>query len=146
MFSLGSLKEKVMGMVKKFSGRKDFLEAVCAASALVAAADGNISNDEIKASIKAVQANAALSASFKSGEIEKCMDAMLKRAESGRVGRLSLYNEIDQIAADPEMSSVAYLAALDIAESDGKIEAAEQKVLSEIAKHLNVSESSLSAM
>lgn len=146
MFSLGSLKEKVMGAIKKFSGRQDFLEAVCAASALVAAADGNISADEIKASIKAVQANAALSASFKSGAIEKCMDVMLKRAESGRVGRLGLFKEIDEVSADSEMSNVVYLAALDIAEADGKIEASEQKVLTEIAKHLNVSESSLSSM
>jgi len=39
-----SLKKKFGGGVKKFSGKTDFLEAVCASSALVAFADGECSD------------------------------------------------------------------------------------------------------
>ena len=55
--------DKLSGGMKKISGRRDFLEAACASCALVAAADGDISDDEIKAATRAVTSNAALSAS-----------------------------------------------------------------------------------
>ena len=52
--------KKAEAAVQKFSGRTDFLEAVCAAAALVAAADGEIEDSEVKATVKAVKANKAL--------------------------------------------------------------------------------------
>lgn len=146
MLNWKNLKEKLGGMVKKFSGRKDFLEAVCAACALVASADGEVSDKEIDAAVKAAQAHAVLSANFKPGDIATTMDTMLKRASSGRVGRKSLLDELKDVSSDREMCEVAYLAAADIADADGKLDPKEVETLTLIAKTLNVSESQLGAI
>lgn len=136
-------KEKLSGSFKKFSGRKDFLEAVCASSALVAAADGEITDDEIKKSILVISSNPTLSQAFKSSEIEKCADAMLKRAQAGRTGRMGLFKEIDDVSGDSNLAETVYLCALDVAEADGNVGDAEKKTLREIAKRCGVNESSM---
>lgn len=136
-------KDKLTGSVKKLSGRKDFLEAVCAGCALVAAADGEISDDEIKAATKAVTSNPTLTAAFKPGDIDKTIDGMLKRAQSGRSGRMGLYKEIDDLAADAEMGEMVYLVALDVAEADGSIGDKEKEVLSNIAKKFGINEKAM---
>ena len=138
-----NLKDKLSSSVKKLSGRKDFLEAVCASSALVASADGDISDDEVKTAVKVVSANATLSSAFKPSDIEKCIDTMLKRAQSGRSGRMGLHKEIEQIASNPEMAEMTYLCALDVAEGDGNIGEKEKETLTMIAKKLGVNEKAM---
>jgi tellurite resistance protein TerB len=59
---LGLLKKLGGDAVKKYSGNKDFLEAVCASAALVAAADGSVSDDEILAAVEAARNNPTLTA------------------------------------------------------------------------------------
>lgn len=132
-----ALKSKLSGGVNKYSGRKDFLEAVCAASALVAAADGDVSDSEVDQTIKAISSNAQLSAAFKSAEIERTADVMLKRAQGGRVGRSGLYTEIEQIANDHDMAETVLLSALDVADHGG-ISAQEKEVLSKVAQKLGL--------
>lgn len=132
------LKEKLTGSVNKFSGRKDFLEAVCAASALIAAADGEVEDKEIEMAIKTVSANPNLSGGFPAREIELTMEGMLRRAQAGRTGRMGLYKEIDDIASDAEMAEVVYLTALDVSESDGEMEPEEKEVLKKIADRLHI--------
>lgn len=138
---LSNWKAKLTGGLKSISGRKDFLEAVCAASALVASADGEVSDDEIKTTVKVVSSNPMLTAAYKSGDIEKCIDTMLKRAAAGRTGRMGLYKEIEEVSSNGEMAETAFLCAVDVAESNGTIEPVEQKTLSEIAKRLGVNPS-----
>lgn len=135
---LGNLKKMLSGSVQKYSGKKDFLEAVTAAAALVAAADGNVSDEEVGATIQIITANPALSGAFSVREIETTADTMLRRAAAGRTGRMGLYNEIGDIAKDPEMAEVVYLTALDVAEASGGIEDKEQEVLTKIAKQLGL--------
>ena len=135
---LANLKAKLLGSANRLSGRKDALEAVCAGAALVASADGNISNDEIAATLRAIGANPALSAAFPASEIERVADVMLKRAEGGRVGQSGLYREIKQIAADPEIAELVLLATVDVAEADGSIGEKERAVLAAISKDLGV--------
>jgi tellurite resistance protein TerB len=135
---LGNLKSKFGGTVAKFNGNKDFLEAVCAASALVAYADGVVSKEEEKATIKAISANAIMSASFTSSEIERTAEKMFDRAEGGRVGRNQLYQEIEEASARDtakEMAHVILLAALDVA---GDISDAERSVLTKVAERLRL--------
>lgn len=134
----GKMKDRFSGSVNKFSGRKDFLEAVCAAAALVSAADGDIEDSEIATTIKTITSNPGLAGAFASREIETTADTMLKRAQAGRSGRMGLWKEIEEIAKDPEMAEVVYVTALDVSESDGEIEAAEQVVLEKLAKTLGV--------
>jgi tellurite resistance protein len=132
-----SIKAKLSGGVNKYSGRKDFLEAVCAASALVAAADGDVSDAEVDQTVKAVSSNASLSAAFKQSEIERVADAMLKRAQGGRVGRSGLYKELEDIANDHDMSETVLLSALDVADHGG-IDDKEKAVLGQIAQRLGL--------
>lgn len=134
-----AMKEKLLGGAKKLSGRTDALEAVCAAAALVAAADGEIEDAEITATTKAISSNSALSAAFDARSIEKCADTMLQRASGGRVGKQALFTEIRQIGSDPVIAELVLLAALDVAESDGQIEPEEKAVLERIAKELGLS-------
>lgn len=132
-----ALKAKLSGGVNKYSGRNDFLEAVCAASALVAAADGNVSDAEVDQTIKAITSNANLSANFRTQEIERTADAMLKRAQGGRVGRSGLFKEIEDVAPDHEMAETVLLSALDVADHGG-IDEKEKAVLGSIAQRLGL--------
>lgn len=136
MSIFGNLKSKFSGSVKKFSGQKDFLEAVCAAAALVAYADGSASDSEIASTIKAITSNAELAGAFDSREIEKTADTMLQRAAGGRV-RASLMKEIGDIKSNNDMAEVVLLTALDVADNDG-ISAEEKAVLAKIAKELGL--------
>jgi tellurite resistance protein TerB len=125
--------------VQKFNGNKDYLEAVCAAAALVAASDGDISDDEVETTGKIVRNNAVLRTAFNDREIETTIDTMLGRAKGGRSGRVGLMNEIgDIVEKDPSMGEAVYLMAVDVAESSGDISAQEQAVLSKIAERLRI--------
>lgn len=127
----GKLKEKLAGGAKRLQGRTDLLEAVCAASALVAAADGTIEDSELEATVKSVTANENLRLAFKPQEIEICIDKMLERANGGRVGKMNLYKELSEIPT--EDGEMVLLSALDVADADGDIDEDEMKVLNKIA-------------
>lgn len=133
---LQSLRNLLGDKAKRFSGRTDFLEAVCAACALVAAADGDMSDAELAAAVAAVKANAAISAAFDARAIEKTMDTMCNRAV-GRVGKNGLLKEIGDIKADTDMAETVLLAALDVADQGG-ISDVEKTVLAKIAAELSL--------
>ena len=135
---LAKFKEMLAGNVNKFSGRKDFLEAVCASCALVAAADGSIDDSEVAQTIKVIASNPSLSSAFSSREIEGTAEQMLNRAGAGRTGRMGLYREIEDIASDVEMCETVYLAALDVADADGSVSDEEKAVLHKIATSLKL--------
>lgn len=128
---LAMFKSLVGDKAKKFSGKTDFLEAVCAASALVATADGELDDSELLAAVAAVKSNAALSGAFDARAIETTMDKMCSRAV-GRVGKAGLIKEIEDIKADRDMSETVLLVALDVADSGG-ISNEEEAVLAKIA-------------
>lgn len=137
--------KKAEAAVQKFSGRTDYLEAVCAGAALIAAADGEIEDSEVDATITAVKANKALAQGFDQLTIDKTINAMLDRVKGNRVGRSALRKEVLEIAKDPEMAEAVVLTALDVAEADGEIEPAEQKVLETLAKDLGLDLARLAA-
>ena len=89
---LAMFKSLVGDKAKKFSGKTDFLEAVCAASALVATADGELDDKELLAAVAAVKSNAALSGAFDARAIETTMDKMCSRAV-GRVVDVTVLGE-----------------------------------------------------
>lgn len=122
----------------RLKGRTDLLEGVCASAALVANADNDISDEEIDATTKAVNANTALKAAFEPRDINEHINQALSVVEGGRVGQRQLYKEIEDIAGDRDDAEIVMLTALDIAEADGEISDDEQKVLEKIAGKLNV--------
>lgn len=137
------LKAKLGGGVNRFSGNTDFLEAVCASCSLVAAADGEISDEECLQAIKVVSSNESLSKAFPPQVIEKTMDKMMERVTAGRTGRANVMKEISDIADNTEMAETVYLTALDVAEANGDVCEAERDMLNKIASRLGVNPSSL---
>lgn len=140
----GSLKKAFGAGAKEikaeYSENKDFLEAVLAASALVAAADGDIEETERRKVISVVSNHATLSKLYASNVIESTADTMFKRAKDAS-GRNQLARELDDVKNRPggqQMAEDAYLIALDIAGADGELEPAEVDVLKKIAARLNV--------
>lgn len=120
----------------RLQGRTDLLEAVCASAALVANADGDISDAEVDATVKAVKANTALSAAFQQSEIDKNINNALKVVAGGRVGQRQLMKEIEDISGNADDCEIIILTALDIAEADGEICDDEMKVLKKIGDAL----------
>lgn len=140
----GSLKKAFGAGAKEikaeYSENKDFLEAVLAASALVAAADGDIEETERRKVISVVSNHATLSKLYASNVIESTADTMFKRAKDAS-GRNQLARELDDVKNRPggqQMAEDAYLIALDIANADGELEPQEAEVLKKIAARLNV--------
>lgn len=141
---LGKLKEKLTGGAQRMSGRTDLLEAIAAACALVAAADGTIDDGEVTAMINGLSNHAVLGAAFSPREIEAVADKMLARANTGRSGRAGLVKEIEEAKAKSETSDLEMivLIALDVAD-DGGIDDAEMAVIEKIGKTLGVNAKAL---
>lgn len=138
MHVLKNLREKLSGGANRLQGRTDLLEAVCASAALVAVADGEIEDEEIEATTKAVSANEVLTVSFDARTIEACIQRMLERAQGGRVGQMGLYKEITDVASNTEDAELVMLTAIDIAEADGEIEPEERVVMDKIGSKLGL--------
>lgn len=127
-------KGKAKDAVNKFSGNKDFLEAMCAASALVAAADGTIDDSEVDAAINSIKSNAAISSGFSAQEIENVFGKMSTKVNT-RVGRSQLKTEIQEaIGRDKtgDLGKAIVLGAADVADQNG-IDDKEMAVLRDIA-------------
>ncbi len=95
MFGFGKkTKDNLAAGLNRANGRTDVLEAVGAACALVAAADGDISDDEVEATVKAVTSNESLRKAFDAKLIEGVINRALERAKGGRVGQMGLKKEL----------------------------------------------------
>lgn len=124
----------------EYSANKDFLEAVCAACALVAAADGDIEESEKRKVVSIITGHATLGKLYQQNVIEQTADVMFKRAKDVS-GRQQLARELDDIKGRPDgvaMAEDVYLIALDIANADGEVEPQEDAVLKKIATRLGV--------
>lgn len=118
-----------------YKGNKDFLQAACAAAALVAVADGSASEDERKKAVELLCQNETLKGSFPQTEIRNMFTEMVTRAGSVS-GRVALKRELTDIAGSGNFAEDAYYIAVDVAMPD--VEASEQKVLAELAECLGV--------
>lgn len=124
----------------EYAENKDFLEAVCAAVALVANADGSIDETERTKALSIVGNHAQLSKLYKREDIEKCLEMMFKRAKDAS-GRQQLARELDDIKSRDNAAQMAediYLVAADIAAADGNVGEDEKAVLAKIAKRIGV--------
>lgn len=123
-----------------YSKNKDYLEAVCAAAALVAFADGDLEDTERSKVIKLVTGHPVLGKMYQQTVIENTIDEMFKRAKDG-AGRQQLARELGDIKGRPEGAQMAedvYLIAADVASADGEVEPKEEEVLKKIANLLAV--------
>jgi tellurite resistance protein len=126
---------KAKDAINQFSGNKDFLEGLCAANALTAAAEGGIDDEEFDQALNVMMANSAISAAFSAGEVEAVFGKMSKKTGS-RSGRSELKNEIKEVIERDktgQMGKAIVLAAMDVADTGG-ISDAEVTVLKDIAQ------------
>jgi tellurite resistance protein len=136
----GKLAEKLTAGVNKMSGRTDLLEGIAAAAALVAAADGDIEDEEVGTIIETLGNHPVLSKSFKASEIEGIADKMLRRAKGGAAGRLGLMREIEEAKSKSKVEDLEMLLviAIDVSMADGEMEPQERKVLTTVANKLGL--------
>jgi tellurite resistance protein TerB len=111
--------------------RRDLMEAICAGSLLVAAADGKIEPEEIAKLDELVRSNPSLS--HFGNEITSTINRISAQLNANyQVGKLAAKREladIKNVAADAEEVFVNMIA---IATSDGEVEPQELAVLKEI--------------
>jgi tellurite resistance protein TerB len=136
----GFLKEKMAGGASRLSGKTDLLEATCAACALISAADGDIEDEELGATLEQLVNHPTLSAAFQQTLIEQTANTMFKRAKGGSMGRIGLMKEIEQAKGKSTSDDLELVLAIavDVSRADGEIEAAEMKVLEKIANTLRL--------
>lgn len=123
-----------------YGSNTDFLEAVCAASALVAASDGEIEATERTKIIALIQKHPSLGKLYSQSVIEQTAEAMFRRAVDAS-GRQALARELDDIKSRPDghqMGEDVYLIAMDVADADGEREPQEDATLKKIAARLGV--------
>lgn len=121
----------------KYKENTDFLEAICAGVALVAAADGEIEDSEVGAVQRLVGGNEKIAAIYQPHQITDVSTKMLALAKT-QSGKQSLARQLDDIKGNAQMCEDVYLIAADIAMADGELEPAEAEVLKKIAKRLNI--------
>ena len=122
--------------VKKFENR-DLLEAIVGGCLLVAAADGDIEDSEVKKIDSLLRTNKNLE--HFGSEITELVNRFSERLRSGyRVARAEILREIEDIKSDQQQKEDVLLNMLTIAEADGEIEPAEQKELETVAQRLGL--------
>lgn len=136
----------MFGFKKKFNNaaegakklqKKDLMEAICAAAVLVAFADGELEDSEVKALQEIVQNQEALQPF--GAEVGQAIDRYVGKVKAGKtVGRVQLMNEIKDVKADEDERTTVFAIAVDIANADGEVEPAELDVLKKIGAVLNV--------
>lgn len=132
----GKLKEKLTGGASRLNGKTDLLEAICASIALVASADGDLSDDEAAVGLDRLLNHETLAVAFTATQIETAFDKQVKRVKQGMSGRLALRREVEEArnkstADDLEMLLVI---AIDVAGADGDIGAKEMTALKSIGQ------------
>ncbi len=135
MALFGLFKKKTqaaMQEVKRLQNR-DFLEAAIGASVLIAASDGDITDDELD-SLAAILAANPLFEPFGS-EISQIMHNFKTQfAISYRIGRTAAMREIEQVTCNKKEAEDIMDIILTIAEADGEVTAEEAKEIDKIAQ------------
>lgn len=117
----------------------DLMEGMVAAGTLVAYADGDCSDDEVK-TIQAILGSSTQLSAFGNAPAQY-FDACCDKIEaSKRMGKLDLMKEIKEVgAAGNEENSVRVLIlGIEVADADNNIDEDEMKVLRDIAKALGL--------
>jgi len=122
--------------IKKVENR-DLMEAIVGGCLLVAAADGNIDDDELISLNKQIQSNDALS--HFGAEIGKEINRFEKMLEAGfRLGKMKILREIADVKNNPEEAEEVFINMLTVAEADGEIDPGELAILKEVGNTLGV--------
>lgn len=116
---------------------KDLMEAMVGGCMLIAFADGECEESELKKIDQILSSSKALEGF--GNEINITIDRYAKRLEAGyRIGRMEILREIDDVKGSQQEKEDVFLAMLTVYEADGEIEEAERKELDAVAKRLGL--------
>lgn len=136
----GKLKEKLTGGAQRLNGKTDLLEAVCAACALIGAADGELSDDEAGIALDRLMNHEILSVAFSGTQIEQAFDKQVKRVKQGMTGRIALRREIEEAKAKSTSDDLEMLLVIciDVASADGEIGDKEMAALKTVGQAVGI--------
>lgn len=139
MFGLKSKLQSLAGLSSRMEN-KNMMEAVVASCILVAAADGNISDQELATTRLILESNDRLKhfGPQISQTVTKFGD-MIKG--TFQLGELKLLREIGDIKSNPRDAEEVLVTAISIASADGKIEESEKRMIQKIARELGLNAS-----
>lgn len=142
---LKSLLNKLKGGAQELAGSalsssdKDVMEAMMAGAALVAFADGDVSDDELDMVSNMIKHSEQLSefGDDATAAFNKYVDQLEKL---GRMGKRTVMKEIEDIVGDinEENRVRVLLISIEVAYADDVLEDVEEKVLKEIAGKLDL--------
>ncbi|HHQ4624425.1 TPA: tellurite resistance TerB family protein [Aeromonas veronii] len=122
--------------IKKFENR-DLMEAMVGGCALVAFADGECEQEEIKKIDELLRTSKALEGF--GAEISTTLNRFCERlTASYRAGRIEILREIEEVKSDQREKEDVLIAMLTVAEADGEIEESERKELDVVAQRLGM--------
>ena len=136
MFGFGKKARAAKNEIKKFE-KRDLMEATVGGCLLVAFADGDCEDSELKTIDSLLRTNKALEGF--GHELTDTINRFTERLKAGyRVARVEILREIEQVKGDRQEAEDVLITMLTIAEADGEIEAAEQKELDNVAERLGL--------
>ena len=122
--------------IKKFENR-DLMEAMVGGCALMAFADGECEQEEIKKIDELLRTSKALEGF--GAEISTTLNRFCERlTASYRAGRIEILREIEEVKSDQREKEDVLIAMLTVAEADGEIEESERKELDVVAQRLGM--------
>lgn len=136
MFGFGKKARAAKNEIKKFE-KRDLMEATVGGCLLIAFADGDCEESELKTIDSLLRTNKALEGF--GHELTDTINRFTERLKAGyRVARVEILREIEQVKGDRQEAEDVLITMLTIAEADGEIEAAEQKELDNVAERLGL--------
>ena len=120
---------------------KDFLNAAMAGSALVAMADGDVSEEEKQKMIKFIESNDALSVFTTSDVIAAFQEFVGQLQKDKDIGEAKAYQALGKMKSNVDASRLLVRMIIAVAAADGDFDDNEKRVASKIAKELNLNPS-----
>jgi tellurite resistance protein TerB len=120
------------------SSNTDLMEAMVAAGALTAYADGELSSEEM-VMVKGILDSSDQLKEFGDEPVQIFDKYCDKLETSKRIGKMDLMKEIADVKNSPDEAQRVLLMAIEVADASDGIEEAEMKMLRDIAKVLNLS-------
>ncbi|TXK84803.1 tellurite resistance TerB family protein [Paenibacillus sp. N3.4] len=138
-----SAKTGLSDQVKKFQN-KDFLDAVVAGCAIVAAADGNISHAEKEKMIGYISRSDELKVFDISNVIARFNHFTSNFEFSGMIGKQEALKVIAKFSSKPETGRIIVAVCCAIGAADGDFDDTEKKAVRDICTTLNLNPSEFS--
>lgn len=133
-------KDKIKSEVSKYKN-KDFMEAVVAGCALVAAADGDVSSEEKQKMAKFIQHSDELSI-FEMGDVIDSFNKIMGKFDfDADIGKIEALKVVRKLKGNEDAARTMIRVCCAIGAADGDFDADEQKVVSEMCHELGLNPS-----